>query len=147
MNQTWENGKNMKGKGPDLGMFNPNLGANIFLWVLPLLDVRKISQAVIVCNFKGRVCSKLKKLAKKLISGLIKARWAQIAVAIFFCAKIWLDQSLHIMISYHHVQYQKKLQIQSWELLVTDGRTDRQTDESDFIGYSRTNFEHPITNK
>ena len=27
--------------------------------------------------------------------------------------KIWLRQSLDIMVSYHHVQYQKKLMIQS----------------------------------
>ena len=33
--------------------------------------------------------------------------------------------------------------IQSWENLVTDGRTDRQTDESDFTGRSPTNVERP----
>ena len=32
------------------------------------------------------------------------------------------------MVSYHHVQYQKKLILQSWENFVTDG----QPDESDF---------------
>ena len=26
----------------------------------------------------------------------------------FFLSKIWLRQSLYIMVSYHHVQYQKK---------------------------------------
>ena len=41
-----------------------------------------------------------------------------------FFSKIWLRQSLDIMVSYHHVQYQKKLMIQSWENLVTDGQTD-----------------------
>ena len=40
-----------------------------------------------------------------------------------FFSKIWLRQSLDIMVSYHHLQYQKKLVIQSWENLVTDGRT------------------------
>ena len=30
-----------------------------------------------------------------------------------FFSKIWLRQSLDIMVSYHHVQYQKKLIIQS----------------------------------
>ena len=30
-----------------------------------------------------------------------------------FFSKIWLRQSLDIMVSYHHVQYQKKLMIQS----------------------------------
>ena len=38
--------------------------------------------------------------------------------------------------------------IQSWENLVTDGRTDGQTDEqkrvSNFIGYCRTKVERPI---
>ena len=29
----------------------------------------------------------------------------------FFFSKIWLFQSLEIMVSYHHVQYQKKLMI------------------------------------
>ena len=30
-----------------------------------------------------------------------------------FSSKIWLRQSLDIMVSYHHVQYQKTLIIQS----------------------------------
>ena len=50
----------------------------------------------------------------------------------FFFSKIWLHQSVDIMVSYHHVQYQKKLMIQSWENLVTDRQTDRPN-ESDFI--------------
>ena len=48
-----------------------------------------------------------------------------------------------IMGSYHDAPYQKKLMIQLWENLVTDGRTDRQTDESDFIGRCPTNVERP----
>ena len=66
----------------------------------------------------------------------------------FFFSKIF-HQPFDIMVSYHHVQYQKKLMIQSWENLVTAGRwtdklTDRQTDKSDFIGCCPTNIEHPI---
>ena len=38
-------------------------------------------------------------------------------------------QSLDIMISYHHVQYQKKLMIQSWEKLVTEGQRHKQADK------------------
>ena len=68
-----------------------------------------------------------------------------------FFSRIWLRQSLDIMISYHHVQYQKRRTIQSREHLVTDGRTDRRTDrqtdrktdESDFIGRYPTYVEHP----
>ena len=37
-----------------------------------------------------------------------------------FFSKIWLCQSLDIMVRYHHVQYQKKLMIQSGENLVMD---------------------------
>ena len=45
----------------------------------------------------------------------------------FFPPKIC--QSLDNMVSYHQVQYQKKIMIQSWENLVMDGWTDRQTDQ------------------
>ena len=61
-----------------------------------------------------------------------------------FFSKIWLRQSLDIIVSYHHVQYQKKLTIKSWENLVTDGQTDGQTEEADFIGHSPTNVKPPI---
>ena len=57
----------------------------------------------------------------------------------FFSLKIWLCQWLDIMGSYHHVQYPKKIMIQSWENLVTDG----QMDEGDFIGRCPTNVERP----
>ena len=52
------------------------------------------------------------------------------------------------MVSYHHVQYQKRLKIQSWQNLVTDRRTDRQTDgqtdTSDFIGGCLTDVENQV---
>ena len=65
----------------------------------------------------------------KLVLGLILAHLAQIWTTNSPPPtppppqKIWLRQSLNTMFSYH-VQYQKKLMIQSWENL-TDGRTDR----------------------
>ena len=43
---------------------------------------------------------------------------------LFFFSKIWLRQSLDITASYHDLQYQKKLMIQSWGNLVMDGRID-----------------------
>ena len=49
-----------------------------------------------------------------------------------------------VMVSYHHIQYQKKLMIHSWENLMTDGQTDGQTDESDFIGRCPTNVKRSI---
>ena len=61
----------------------------------------------------------------------------------FVFSKIWLCSSLNIMISYHHVQYQKNLMIQSWVNLVTDGRTGSNMDESDFTGRRSSDVERP----
>ena len=52
------------------------------------------------------------KMAKKPQFGPDLGLLGQIWAKIFF-SEIWLRQSLNIMISYHHVQYQKKLIIQS----------------------------------
>ena len=54
--------------------------------------------------------------------------WPKFRSPNFFLSKIWLHQSLDIMVSYHHVQYQKKLMIQSWENLVRDRQTGRRMD-------------------
>ena len=64
-----------------------------------------------------------------------------------FFSKIWLRQSLEIMASYHHVQYQKKLRIQSWEnLWWTNRHLDRQTteqrEESDFKKWAVSVFKY-----
>ena len=52
----------------------------------------------------------------------------------FFFSKIWLCQSLDIMVSYHHIQYQKKTNDQilrklsdGWTNRRMDRRTDRRT--------------------
>ena len=93
-------------------------------------------------------------MVKHLVSGLILAHLTQIRNVSCFFSKTWLCQQLDIMVSYHHVQYQKKLMIRSWENLVTDQRTDHRTrwtdqrtyrrlDRSDFIGCCPTNVECP----
>ena len=80
---------------------------------------------------------------------LFKAIWASIFLEVSalldarHCPKvqscaIWRktnDENLknskkYIMVNYHHVLYQKKLMIRSWENLVTDRRRDKQTDEN-----------------
>ena len=112
-----------------------------FLWVLPLLDVRHHCIGKYHCmHFQGE--------------HMIQTQWWKILFWAnfrpvgpkfgppFFLSKIWLHQSLDIMVSYHHVQYQKKQMIQSWEHLVSDRQTDRQREESDFIGNCLTNIEH-----
>ena len=82
-------------------------------------------------------------MAKNLVLGPILAHLAQIQAAKLF-PKIWLRQSLDIMVSYHHVQYQKKTNDPILRKL-SDGGTDRRkTDESDFIGLCPTNVERPI---
>ena len=43
-------------------------------------------------------------------------------------SKIWLHQSLDIMVSYHHIQYQKKTNDPILKKLVTNVRTEGQTD-------------------
>ena len=64
-----------------------------------------------------------------------------------FFSKIWLRQSLDIMVRYHHVQYQKKTNDPILTELSdrrTDRRTDGQTVESDFIGYCPTNIRNLV---
>ena len=64
-----------------------------------------------------------------------------------FFSKTWHFQSLNIMDSYDHVQYQRKTNDPIMKKVSdrrTDGRTDRQTDESYLIGRCPTNFERPI---
>ena len=63
-------------------------------------------------------------MTKNLISGLILVPLAQIRTANFFFFLIWLRQPLDIIVSYHHVQYQKNLMIQSLGNLVMDRHTD-----------------------
>ena len=66
-------------------------------------------------------------MAKNLILGLIQTRQVQIwAIKYFF--KILTLSVTRYYGQYHHVQYQKKLMTQSWENLVTAGRTDEQRD-------------------
>ena len=52
-------------------------------------------------------------MAKPLVSGQILAQLAQIQTTKFFFSKIWLCQSLDVMVNYSQVQYQKKLMIKS----------------------------------
>ena len=69
-------------------------------------------------------------MAKKLVLGPILAHLAQIWAANFFFQKSGC-QLLDVMVIYHHVQYQNKLIIQSWENLVMDGRTDWWTERTE----------------
>ena len=62
-------------------------------------------------------------MTKNLVVGPILSHLAQICRHFFFFfLKIWHCQSLDILVSYHHVQYHRKLMIQSRKNL--DGQTD-----------------------
>ena len=64
----------------------------------------------------------MNQMAKNLALGPILAPLAQILTLKVF-PKIWLCQFVDIIISYHHVQYQKNLMIKYWENVGTDRRT------------------------
>ena len=129
MNQTCENGKK-KFRAWYWPLWPKSGPKKFFSWILPLLDVRqcyKLSLSAISRNTNKPNCRKWKK-------SLVPGRQ-------FFFSKIWLRQSLDIMVSYHLVQYQEKLMIQSWENLVTDGRMHRRTEGWEWIHRTLTNVE------
>ena len=131
----WENGKK-----PSFGPFSPNLGPIMFF-----VDFTCCKLLFYAISRKTNEPN-LRKWQKTLFCAQFWSIWPKLELLIFL-KKIWLRQSLDIMVSYHHVQYQIKLIIQSWENLVsdgqTDGRTDEQTDKSDFIRCCPTKIEHP----
>ena len=126
---------------PNFGLFGPNLSSKNFSWIWPILHIRHscklslytISRETNEPNFGPNFDPFSPNLSHQICF-----------------SKIWLHQSLDIMVSYQYVQYQKKIMIKSWENLVMDERTDgqtdwkmdKQTDESGFIGCCPTNFEH-----
>ena len=102
-----------------------------FSWVLPLLDVRHCCKLSLYATSRKNNDSNSRKWQKNLM-GLILACWAHI-----WTAKIWLRKSLDIMVTYHHIQNQKKLMILSWENFVTDRRTNRRTTDGGKSGTDR----------
>ena len=87
-------------------------------------------------------------MAKKTSSGADFGTFTQIRATNFcFQNKNLALPVTRNQVSYHHVQYQKKIMIQSCENLVTVGRMGGQTDESDFIGRCPTNVDRPKSEK
>ena len=93
-------------------------------------------------------------MVKNLILG-IRPIGPKIKPQIVF-SNIWSHQSLDIMFSYHHLQYQTQSYNDPILRKLSHGRMDRQTDRqrdrqtdcetdrSDFTGCCATNAEHPI---
>ena len=72
------------GENLDLGLilahFGPNLVPKIFFVGFTSTRCYVLLQAIIVSNFKENQCTKLEKIAKNLVSGLILAPLTQIWV-------------------------------------------------------------------
>ena len=102
---------------PNFGGFGTNLGPKKFF--VGFTSTYAISKKSSNPN--------LRKLWKTSLWAWFRPVGPKIRPQIFFFW-IWLLRSLDIMISYHHVQYQKKVINQSWEDLVTDRRTNKQMD-------------------
>ena len=80
MNKTWENGWKPR-FGLDFGPFWIKFGPPNFFFVgFTSTRCYVLLQAIIVSNFKENQCTKLEKIAKNLVSGLILAPLTQIWV-------------------------------------------------------------------
>ena len=142
INQSWGNGKKPS-FGTDFGPFGPNLGSKTFFHEFYLYYMLDIVASYHCMEFQGKLMNQTWENSKKTNFGPDLGPFDPNLKHQFLFSKTWLRLSIDIMISYHGVQYQKKLMIQSWVNLVTDGWTDRQTDVSDFIGRCPTNVERP----
>ena len=87
-----------------------NLCPQFFLWVLPLLML-DIAASYHCMQFQGKLIIQTQENDKNPRAGPNLGPFCPNSGRQFFFFKIWLCQSLDIMISYHHVQYQKKLMI------------------------------------
>ena len=97
------------------------------LWILPLPDAGNYCKlSLYAVSRKTNEPNQTWENCKNLVLGLILAQIRAAIFFFFFFSKTWLPQSLDVRVSYHH-HIRKKLSIQSWEKLVTDGRTDRRT--------------------
>ena len=96
-----------KGEKPNFG---PNFGPRMFLVGFTSTRYSTLSQAIIVCNFQ-KVQTQENGEKPHFVPDLGSLGPNSGCQNSF--SNIWLRQSLDIMVSYHHVQYQKQLMIQS----------------------------------
>ena len=95
INQTWENGEKPT-FAPDFGSFDTNF-------------VAQIAASYHCMQCQGKLMIATQENGKKPHFGLdLGLLGSKLGHRIFF-PKIWFSQSLDIMVSYHHIQYQKKL--------------------------------------
>ena len=134
MNQTWENGKRPN--------FKPKFGPQkLFGGILPLLDVRHCCKLSLYTISRKTNEPILRKWQKTLILGSILPHSPQIRAANFFF------KNLASLVTRYHGQLSScTISDKTNDPILrklSDGWTDGQTDESDFIGRCPTNIERP----
>ena len=115
--QTWENGKKKPVSGPTLALLAQIWAQKNFLWILPVLDVRHCCKLSLHAISSKNNKPNLRKWGKKPSFG--PNFGPNLVHEIFFSKNT---------VSYHLVQYHKKLMIQSWKKLVKDGQINKGTD-------------------
>ena len=105
---------------------NYTLFQKTFSWFLSLLDVRHCRKLSLYAFSRKTYDSNSIKRQETLFWAWLSAVGPKFGLPTSF-SKYWLWQLLDIMVSYYHIQYQKKLMIQSWENLVTDSYSDKRT--------------------
>ena len=119
---------------------SPILGPQFFLYVLCLLDVRHCSKLLLYAISRKTYDQNSRKWQKT--SFWVWFRLVGLLFFFFFFSKLWFCQSLDIIVSYHHVQYQRKLMIRSLEHLVTGTRTYGRTDSQTSDGQTPVYYEY-----
>ena len=97
-----------------------------------MLDIVASYQRI---QFQGKLMIQTQEIGKKPHFGPDLGPLGPNSGRQFFFSKIWLRQSLDTIVSYHHAKYPKKTNdsiLRKFKDGRTDGRRDRQTDESDF---------------
>ena len=122
MNKTWENGKKPS-SGNNFAPFGPKFLFHEF-YIYYMWDIVESYHCM---QFQGKLINQIWENSKKPSFGPDFGPFDPNLGHQFLFSKIWLRLSLDVMVSYHHVQYQKKLMVQSWENLVTDRWTDWRT--------------------
>ena len=128
-------------------MSGPILACLAEIWVTKILDIVANYHHI---QFQGKRMTQTQENGEKPCFGPDLGTLDSNSGRQFFFLKIWLCQSVDIMVNNYHVKYQKKTNDSILKKFTdggmdgrTDGHTDGQTDESDFIGRCLTDVERP----
>ena len=136
-----------KNFGSDFGPFGSYVGSQFFFRTFYLHQMLYIVAKYLCIQFQGKsLIQTQKKVAKNLTLDLIQVHWSQIWVTKFFFKTLALSvtrcrgqlSTCKISEKTNHPILRKLSD--GW----TDGPTEGQTDDSDFMGRCPTNVECPI---